>query len=180
MPQAAFNPIRRQLLRGDTGARRLPLRPPWAVAEPLFIDACSRCGDCINQCPEVILIKGSGGFPEVDFSRGECTFCGDCVKNCQTDALQQFEQLPPWNYHATISDACITHKQVVCRSCVEQCEPEAITLTPQPGGVGTPELDSERCSGCGACVSVCPSQAIQIQPTTETLSVDPNLSTHSQ
>ncbi|WP_421861770.1 ferredoxin-type protein NapF [Motiliproteus sp.] len=161
MAQAAFNPSRRQLLRGDTGSKRLPLRPPWSVEELAFINDCSRCGDCIQSCPEQILFKGSGGFPEVDFSRGECTFCEDCVRVCKAPVFHSTDH-DPWNLKAHISQSCVTYKQVVCRSCAEQCEPEAITLKPQLGGIATPKLDLSACTGCGACVAVCPTKAINV------------------
>ncbi|MEH6822832.1 MAG: ferredoxin-type protein NapF [Motiliproteus sp.] len=162
MSKIAFNPSRRQWLRGDTGAKRLPIRPPWSVAESAFIQDCSRCGDCIQQCPEAILIKGSGGFPEVDFQLGECTFCGDCVASCAAAVFNPVDT-DPWSHKVAINERCITRQQVVCRSCVEQCEPEAISLTMQPGGVGTPVLNSDLCNGCGACIAVCPTQAISVQ-----------------
>ena len=163
MSQTDFNPSRRQWLRGDTGARRLPVRPPWSLDETSFIRDCSRCGDCIQDCPEAILIKGSGGFPEVDFQLGECSFCGDCVASCSAPVFNPISTAP-WSHNASISDQCITQQQVVCRSCIEHCEPEAITLSLQLGGVGIPKLNTELCNGCGACVAVCPTQAISIQP----------------
>lgn len=161
MFDASFSSSRRQLFRQLTNRSGAPLRPPWSVAEVDFTDHCTRCGDCIQQCPESILIKGSGGFPELDFQRGECTFCQECVHSCRAPVFID-TQLPAWSHKAQISDQCITHNQVVCRSCAEQCDPEAIRIRPQSGGIGTPQLDLERCTGCGACVSVCPSQAIKV------------------
>jgi ferredoxin-type protein NapF len=51
------------------------IRPPWALAESLFTDCCTRCNDCIDACPEQIIVIGDGGYPTIDFKRGECTFC---------------------------------------------------------------------------------------------------------
>lgn len=179
MSQSAFNPSRRQLFRGDTGSKHLPTRPPWSVTETDFTDQCSRCGDCISQCPEQILIKGSGGFPEVDFKRGECTFCQECVSSCKAPVFRD-PQESPWSIKAVISDRCIAHKQVVCRSCVEQCDPEAISLKLKIGGVGTPEIKPEQCTGCGACVAVCPTQAILIQaPQNETTKSTPQMTSQN-
>jgi ferredoxin-type protein NapF len=172
MSQTAFNPSRRQLFRGDAGTKRLPVRPPWSLPETEFTQDCSRCGDCIKHCPEAILIKGSGGFPEVDFQRGECSFCGDCVASCSAPVFKAINT-QPWMLKATIGERCITHQKVVCRSCIEQCQPEAITLVLQPGGVGIPTLDSNLCNGCGACVAVCPTQAISVQHTTATALTTP-------
>ena len=51
---------RRQFLRGgflsSLQSQRVKqqgfaiIRPPWAIDEVDFINACNRCGDCIRQC----------------------------------------------------------------------------------------------------------------------------------
>ena len=78
---------RASLLRGRLRGGPPPLRPPWALAEPAFLEACTRCDACRAACPEGILVRGSGGFPLVDFQRGECTFCGRCAAACEDGAL---------------------------------------------------------------------------------------------
>jgi len=47
-----------------------------------IVDRCTRCGACAAACPETIITAGDGGFPAVDFHRGECTFCGACADAC--------------------------------------------------------------------------------------------------
>ena len=61
---------RRQFLRGDFSGRDMPLRPPWALREREFAQRCTRCDACNDACPTGIIVRGQGGFPEVDFSRG--------------------------------------------------------------------------------------------------------------
>ncbi|MCW8884867.1 MAG: ferredoxin-type protein NapF [Motiliproteus sp.] len=163
---SAFNPSRRQLFRGDVGVRRLPLRPPWSVEEDLFTQDCSRCHECIKACPENILEAGSGGFPEVNFQQGECSFCTDCAAVCEAPVFRSVQERP-WSQLATISESCITHKQVVCRSCGENCEPEAIQFKLTAGQVAVPTIDIDLCTGCGACLAVCPVQAVSISVSTE-------------
>lgn len=155
---------RMQFLRGDFGGVEKTLRPPWAVNESLFIRLCNSCGDCITSCPTSILIKGRAGFPVVDFSKGECEFCGQCVAACHTGALErtQFPDEVPWLLKAVIGDRCITYQGVVCRSCVEQCDAHAIMFQLSAGRVPQPQLADARCTGCGACVSICPVNAISI------------------
>ncbi len=99
---------RRQFLWGDFKSRQAPQRPPWALAEALFINACSRCGDCVPVCPTRIIVIVRG-FPEVDFKRGECTFCGACAAACKDKALLDSEtQIWPWAIKAQVasSPAC--------------------------------------------------------------------------
>ena len=140
------------------------LRPPWALQEALFIDQCTRCNDCITTCPQRILIIGDGGYPTVDFSQGECTFCGDCASACQTTALTRLtpEQVA-WPYKATIGEQCLPRHGVECRVCGDFCDTRAIRFMPRIGGSPWPEIDAEKCTGCGACVAPCPVTAIGVR-----------------
>ena len=157
---------RAQFLRGDFSGRSRTVRPPWALAENAFVESCTRCGNCIEVCPQHILEKGGGGFPRVNFSRGECLFCGDCVRSCTPGALAGWrpsgDSTTPWLLRARIEAACLARRGVECRSCVDQCETGAIRFRPVAGGVAQPQLDPALCNGCGACYSVCPAQAITL------------------
>ncbi len=157
---------RMAFLRGDFRGTHTAIRPPWALEEHSFINSCDRCGDCIKACPEKIVEKGRGGFPQVNFSQGECTFCGDCVERCHAGALSveaMQGQQAAWQLTPAIKDNCLAINRVVCRSCAEQCEQRAIHFRPAPGGVSRPETDPEQCNGCGACVAPCPVAAIELK-----------------
>ncbi|MBI2307166.1 MAG: ferredoxin-type protein NapF [Rhodocyclales bacterium] len=154
---------RRNFLRGRVATHRAEPHPPWALAEREFIAACTRCGDCARACPTRIIRQGDGGYPTVDFANGECTFCGECVAHCPTGALLRQGNQPPWQLRAEIGERCIARQQVECRICGEMCEFAAIRFVPQPGGIATPLLDGERCTGCGACVAPCPTTAITVR-----------------
>ncbi len=159
---------RMQFLRGDFSGRVPVLRPPWALAEEAFTRACERCNGCIEVCPTGLVNKGRGGFPVVEFSAGECLFCGDCVDACEAGALKKIEGEPPWAVRAVIDpEVCIAWQGVECRSCFDPCEPRAIRMPPRAGGVSVPEIDSEICSGCGACFPICPVQAVCMQVAAE-------------
>ncbi len=73
---------RRDLLKANFSSYQQPVHLPWVRNELEFIDTCSRCHDCTSACSEKIIIKGDGGFPEINFNRGECTFCGDSKIRC--------------------------------------------------------------------------------------------------
>lgn len=153
---------RRGFLRGRPRPQA-EIRPPWALAEEAFIDRCTRCNDCLKACPQKILVVGDGGYPTVDFSHAECTFCGDCVTACRPKALVRLADAPPWQRQAVISDACLARQGVECRICGDFCDVRAIRFLPRLGGSPLPEIDSELCTGCGACVAPCPSRAISIR-----------------
>lgn len=150
---------RRQLLRGNFNKNaQNDIRPPWAKAEKQFIDSCSRCGDCIKVCPENIIAQGSGGFPVIDFRQGECTFCHQCVDICQEDVFNK--NTKPWHIVANIKDNCLSKIGVICQSCADVCDNRAIEFSLQVGGIPNINLSIDQCSGCGACVSICPKNAI--------------------
>jgi ferredoxin-type protein NapF len=158
---------RTQFLRGQFRAGRSAIRPPWHVAERQFVETCERCDKCADACPENIIGKGGGGFPEVSFENGECTFCGDCVRACPSGALDQTAladpgEIAPWTIRARISESCISAKGVTCRVCGDFCEAGAIRFRLAVGGDAVPEIDTALCTGCGACVAPCPVNAVRI------------------
>lgn len=139
------------------------IRPPWALPEAEFTECCTRCNDCLSACPEQIVVSGDGGFPTIDFARGECTFCGDCVNACQPLALLKIAEQVPWSYKALIAPNCLPHKGVECRVCGDYCDARAIRFLPRIGGSPLPEIDVEKCTGCGACIAPCPVTALTIR-----------------
>ena len=153
---------RRQFMKGDFKARHAPQRPPWALSEEAFLDACSRCGNCAPVCPTQILSLVRG-YPEIDFKRGECTFCGACANDCRDGALLRSEiRTFPWSIKARIAGNCLAQGGVECRVCGDPCQVAAIRFSPRLGGPPLPEVNDGSCTGCGACVAPCPVSAIQV------------------
>ncbi|MGY4106416.1 ferredoxin-type protein NapF [Aeromonas encheleia] len=155
------NLSRRGLFRGRLSAPEPEARLPWSLSWPDFVADCTRCGDCLAACPEQILVKGDGGFPTLDFSRGECTFCTECVSACELPLFRPVTEAP-WDYVAHIEAGCLAHEQVFCQRCQDSCEHNAIRFSPQLGRVPTPSIDLELCNGCGACVADCPVGSIRV------------------
>ncbi len=164
-----MDPQRRSFLRGRLAPlpnQPRPPRPPWAVDESAFVARCTRCDACVQACPPAILHRGDGGFPEVRFTEQGCTECGACVHACQPAALQRLPGATPWAWKPHIGEACLARRRVECRVCGETCDHNAIRFRPTLGGVAQPQLDPDRCTGCGACVGPCPTQAIVLQDPT--------------
>lgn len=152
---------RRGLFRSLGGARQAdPVRPPWSLREAAFVAACTGCGDCVRACPQSILTLTSG-YPETSFAHAGCNSCGLCADACAPRALDRTAQ-PEWRHTVAIGTGCLAAQGVVCRICAEQCDVTAIRFRLVVGGKSRPVLNTAACTGCGACIGTCPTQAITI------------------
>ena len=135
-------------------------RPPGALREPDFLDACSRCKKCVEACPEQVITPAQSHMgPPVDTpilmpNQGACTMCGECMEVCPTGALAK---TPVSKIRIGIAvvepDSCLGYKGEVCTACHRACplEPNAIAFDRT-----MPKVDSRVCTGCGLCVAECP------------------------
>ena len=154
----------------------LPLRPPWALADDDFLEQCTRCHQCIDSCEEKIIKVADGGYPEIDFSKGECTFCEACVNACDTQFEQGINQnehpksspalvksngLTAFYFDLNIDESCLSKHKVACQSCQEVCDNESISMI-WSSSIPVPEIALEDCTGCGACVAICPSNSFSM------------------
>ena len=134
--------------------------PPGVTADSLR--DCSGCGACAEACPTRI-ISIAAGVPVLDFRIGECTFCGRCAERCPERVFPP-EPAFEFSHHAVIGDSCLAINYVDCQACRDACPAGAIRFRPRRGGPFIPDLDTEACTGCGACVSVCPTDAVSTAP----------------
>ncbi|WP_372018172.1 ferredoxin-type protein NapF [Pseudoxanthomonas sp. 10H] len=155
MATATLN--RRALLFGRDAVDPPALRPPWALDGPQFAARCTRCDACVEACPGQVLVRDRDGRPRFDPAQGECTFCGDCTRACGSGALDGALS-PPWELRAQVAAGCLSAQGIVCASCREACPEHAIRVA--PGARGPAAIDPGRCTGCGACVGICPTGAI--------------------
>lgn len=165
---------RRAFLCGRAARPSVP-RPFGAIEAMAFEEACNSCGDCARVCPEGIILRDGEGFPVVDVREGECTFCGDCIEACQTGALVEGT---PWGWVAGLSaESCLSVNAISCRTCEDQCEAGALRFRLQTGGRAIPEIDTEACTGCGACASSCPNGALGLVPASQSLPASEQMET---
>lgn len=154
-------------LASQASGKRAPmpaLRPPGALDEARFLEQCTRCGACMSACPEGVVVSGDGGFAELSFDHNGCTGCGECIEACAPNALRNEQADAFWPVGQwQLNDQCLPKQGVSCQSCKDACDIRAIHF-PMTQAVPEPVLDASACTACGACVGVCPTDAITIQP----------------
>jgi ferredoxin-type protein NapG len=168
-------PTRRDLLALAGGAAALSvsyliLRPQPALAGvllpgalvpfELFRAACLRCGRCTAACPQHAIRQDNEGIPYIDGLGGWCDLCMKCVPACPTFALRPVDPQTIKIGIAVIDhDRCIPWIRTGCRLCYEKCLEiqQAIWLDDSQ----RPHVDEARCTGCGACVYVCPQSDVE-------------------
>ena len=143
----------------------LVVRPPYGLSESLFQSECSVCESkaCVASCDEKIIVIADDGTATLNFAQSGCTFCDDCARACEAGvlSLEHTEYNSKINANFSISfDACVAHNSVICFSCKEPCIDDAILFN----GMFNPIIDMDRCTGCGFCISVCPTNAIECSP----------------
>ncbi|KAB0608865.1 MauM/NapG family ferredoxin-type protein [Castellaniella defragrans] len=160
------------------------IRPPGALDARDFDAACIRCGLCVEACPydtlRLLESDGSaqGGTPYFVAREVPCEMCADipCLRACPTGALDPgLERIED----AAMGVAVLSHPEFCnsyvgnsfCDSCVRACPLQGLAISlavgPTPmGGLFTPTVDPDVCTGCGKCEHDCiaPSAAIRVAP----------------
>jgi len=150
------------------------MRPPGAVPEELFVERCTRCGECVDACHQdsILIADGDKGLqvhtPYLDvMNHKPCYLCTHppCIEVCPSEAL-----LPtrPEDFRLgtarIVHDDCLAWQGEECSACVERCPYTGTAILADADG--RPWVDAEACTGCGLCHPVCPaeSNAIVIEP----------------
>jgi ferredoxin-type protein NapG len=137
--------------------------PPGAWKEKgKFESKCTGCGDCIHYCPYDVIFpiydeKLNKSLPVMDLNQKACLMCIDypCIQSCNYGALKPFKkkEAPKFGQAKLIFDHCLNHgeEDLQCTTCRDTCPVENV--------VNIKKLKpsfSTSCTGCGQCVTTCP------------------------
>jgi len=149
------------------------IRPPGALREPEFLEACIRCGLCVQACPyDVLHLAAAGdgiaaGTPYFRARTDACRMCADipCVPACPTGALDpllvDITRARMGTAHLSAPERCMSYSGAgFCRACYQACPlaDRAIRMQygrTEGGGFFRPVVDSDHCTGCGLCEQAC-------------------------
>lgn len=104
------------------------------------------------------MFRGGGGYPEIRFVNEGCSLCGACVEACDAGVFDRARRPFPWQ--ARIEPHCLAFNKIHCQTCQDACEWRAITFPAQIGRPPMPHVETDACTGCGACQALCPADAI--------------------
>jgi len=123
---------------------------------------CLGFGTCAIACPFDAISMNEHDLPVVD--EEACTGCGICVEACPRDLFQLVEEQQGVHIRCRsfargkeVRQACDVGC-IGCRRCARECPEEAIEMVDNLA-----VIDYEKCTNCGACVAVCPTNTIHWQ-----------------
>ena len=131
----------------------------------LFSTLCATCVEnpCIASCVENIIVLDNEKAPSLLFTQGGCTFCKECALACPLGVLKVEEEPTIQAIFNIDTKQCMAWNSVICNSCADVCNAKAITFF----SMLRPLLDKEKCTCCGFCYGICPSNAVKYRITSQ-------------
>ncbi|MFD1807074.1 4Fe-4S dicluster domain-containing protein [Gemmobacter lanyuensis] len=139
---------------------RAGISSPW-TSELRLAQHCTACGDCAPACPEGI-IEIKDGRPRIRLNGAACSFCGACATACTAGAFDR-DQPEPWPVRVEVGPSCLLAAGIACQLCTDACDSAALRIDLRVRPVGAIRIDAAACTGCGACLAVCPGAALQLR-----------------
>jgi ferredoxin-type protein NapF len=154
-----MNNSRREFFKRTTSPFSFYIYPPY-YNDKVDFSNCLECEskDCLLVCEENI-ITIEKGLPVITFEKNGCVFCDECANACNSDVLKLEYKKNKLNCEILINPKkCIAWNQTICFACQDVCEARAIDFK----GMFNPIINEEKCTSCGFCVAVCPSDSIEV------------------
>lgn len=122
------------------------------------IYSCLGHGDCVKVCPQKAIAL-ENGVARIDPKK--CIGCGICVRECPNNVIRLVNDTTKVVVECSNHDkGALTRKYctngcIACMKCQKTCPHGAIKVE---NNLAT--IDYSLCTGCGACVEVCPVHCI--------------------
>jgi len=131
------------------------LRPPGAADEALFLERCTKCGDCAKVCPYgSITFHPQNGTPVIFADQMPCYLCEDmpCIAACATEALLPVAGREQIRMGLAVVSHRVCTAEQGCHACASKCPTDALSMDFDRQRL---VVTTERCVGCGLCEQVC-------------------------
>lgn len=159
-----------------------PVRPPGSLPEEEFLQACIRCGECFQACPNDVIQptgfeQGLSGLwtPQFNANWAGCeASCNNCGQVCPTGAIRALpmaEKRVARVGLARVESSCLPLAgKEPCQLCFDECKAagynaiEFMRVHPQlddsgqpveGSGFSAPVVLHDKCVGCGLCQTRC-------------------------
>ena len=132
---------------------------------------CVVCFDCMDVCPTGVLRPSTREFglghtlqPVMDYSAAACaTDCNRCTQVCPSGAIMPLtlgekRRFVIGKARIRLQNCLAYGRGETCGRCARRCPYGALTMTVFSDGRRGPQLDLTKCTGCGQCETVCPSE----------------------
>lgn len=135
---------------------------------------CIRCNLCVEECPVDAITDAKSDIPPR--ITDTCVKCEICAETCPVGAVKVTESTSKVDEEGVrfkVKDVKVPHRKLKLKSitvdqekckdcesgvCIKFCPTGAIAMDE-----GKVVIDTDLCVGCGACVNVCPEQAITLE-----------------
>ena len=144
-------------------------RPPGAMPDDrLFAKTCAAgCRLCGEACPHGAIIFRKNGRkrkipPVLDIPEKACKWCDGfpCIEACPSGALAH-EHVRPLGKAVIDIGLCSNSMGMMCDICYSVCPSTVRAIKITVGRL--PEIDHDKCTGCGSCVYYCDMQPVAIR-----------------
>lgn len=137
---------------------------PPGLARSISADNCLNCeGNCAKICPQEIISLHAENHdlknqPFLNFKFNNCTFCYDCNRACPVFTVDKEHTKGELGKAELNTQSCYAWLDIICMSCMNVCPDKLIKFSKKR----KPSIQLDSCTGCGACIRICPATAIRI------------------
>lgn len=145
----------------EKGIKLRPILPPGAISPERFIDKCTNCNLCIQNCRGKILEKPNENYDtiHINYKKGSCEFnCKNCSDVCPTGAIKKMSLNEKRNLRIGLVKIEYT-KCISCGLCAKMCPKGALKINVKEKRL---LYYPQNCIGCGLCENTCSCGAIEI------------------